>query len=167
MCENHLLGARTTFEHFYGWLLTRSSLPSFHLLLGQLVKDLLTSLPAMFAQSRETHSALGPALQAAFKLMSPTGGRITVFQTQLPTLGAGALQSREDPNQRSSTKASARPDQLRGFLTCVLKCSVTQLIECVNGQTKHLHQCLGLANFNIWSNNVNCSTSISSISKNA
>uniref|UniRef100_A0A8C4EL56 SEC24 homolog B, COPII coat complex component n=1 Tax=Dicentrarchus labrax TaxID=13489 RepID=A0A8C4EL56_DICLA len=70
----------------------------------ELVKDLLTSLPAMFSQSRETHSALGPALQAAFKLMSPTGGRVTVFQTQLPTLGAGALQSREDPNQRSSTK---------------------------------------------------------------
>uniref|UniRef100_UPI0037E8A3D9 protein transport protein Sec24B isoform X2 n=1 Tax=Semicossyphus pulcher TaxID=241346 RepID=UPI0037E8A3D9 len=70
----------------------------------ELVKDLLTSLPAMFSQSKETHSALGPALQAAFKLMSPTGGRVTVFQTQLPTLGAGALQSREDPNQRSSSK---------------------------------------------------------------
>ncbi|XP_056295030.1 protein transport protein Sec24B isoform X2 [Pseudoliparis swirei] len=69
-----------------------------------LVKDLLTSLPGMFSESRETHSALGPALQAAFKLMSPTGGRVTVFQTQLPTIGAGALQSREDPNQRSSTK---------------------------------------------------------------
>lgn len=70
----------------------------------QLVKDLLKSLPALFSQSRETHSALGPALQAAFKLMSPTGGRIAVFQTQLPTLGAGKLQSREDPNQRSSSK---------------------------------------------------------------
>nr|XP_040030264.1 protein transport protein Sec24B isoform X1 [Gasterosteus aculeatus aculeatus] len=70
----------------------------------ELVKDLLTSLPGMFSHSKETHSALGPALQAAFKLMSPTGGRVTVFQTQLPTLGAGSLQSREDPNQRSSTK---------------------------------------------------------------
>uniref|UniRef100_A0A673AT24 Protein transport protein Sec24B-like n=1 Tax=Sphaeramia orbicularis TaxID=375764 RepID=A0A673AT24_9TELE len=70
----------------------------------ELVQDLLNSLPAMFSQTRETHSALGPALQAAFKLMSPTGGRVTVFQTQLPTLGAGLLQSREDPNQRSSTK---------------------------------------------------------------
>ncbi|XP_078116167.1 protein transport protein Sec24B isoform X2 [Sander vitreus] len=70
----------------------------------ELVKDLLTSLPGMFSQTKETHSALGPALQAAFKLMSPTGGRVTVFQTQLPTLGAGSLKSREDPNQRSSTK---------------------------------------------------------------
>ncbi|XP_066488496.1 protein transport protein Sec24B isoform X2 [Tiliqua scincoides] len=70
----------------------------------ELIKDLLNALPNMFTNTRETHSALGPALQAAFKLMSPTGGRISVFQTQLPSLGAGHLQSREDPNQRSSTK---------------------------------------------------------------
>ncbi|KAM4049994.1 protein transport protein Sec24B isoform 2-T2 [Anomaloglossus baeobatrachus] len=69
-----------------------------------LIKDLLTALPGMFTCTRETHSALGPALQGAFKLMSPTGGRISVFQTQLPSLGAGLLQSREDPNQRSSLK---------------------------------------------------------------
>ncbi|XP_032853538.2 protein transport protein Sec24B isoform X3 [Tyto alba] len=70
----------------------------------ELIKDLLNALPNMFINTRETHSALGPALQAAFKLMSPTGGRISVFQTQLPSLGAGLLHSREDPNQRSSTK---------------------------------------------------------------
>lgn len=55
----------------------------------------------------ETQSALGSALQAAFKLLSPTGGRMSVFQTQLPNLGAGALQSREDPNQRASAKVRA------------------------------------------------------------
>uniref|UniRef100_A0A5F9C9J8 SEC24 homolog B, COPII coat complex component n=1 Tax=Oryctolagus cuniculus TaxID=9986 RepID=A0A5F9C9J8_RABIT len=70
----------------------------------ELIRDLLNALPNMFTNTRETHSALGPALQAAFKLMSPTGGRVSVFQTQLPSLGAGLLQSREDPNQRSSTK---------------------------------------------------------------
>lgn len=70
----------------------------------ELIKDLLNALPNMFTNTRETHSALGPALQAAFKLMSPTGGRISVFQSQLPSLGAGLLHSREDPNQRSSTK---------------------------------------------------------------
>ncbi|NXW32127.1 SC24B protein, partial [Phaetusa simplex] len=72
----------------------------------ELIKDLLNALPNMFTNTRETHSALGPALQAAFKLMSPTGGRISVFQTQLPSLGAGLLHSREDPNQRSSTKTA-------------------------------------------------------------
>ncbi|XP_044157864.1 protein transport protein Sec24B isoform X2 [Bufo gargarizans] len=70
----------------------------------ELIKDLLTALPGMFTSTRETHSALGPALQGACKLMSPTGGRISVFQTQLPSVGAGLLQSREDPNQRSSLK---------------------------------------------------------------
>nr|XP_014346040.1 PREDICTED: protein transport protein Sec24B [Latimeria chalumnae] len=70
----------------------------------ELVKDLLNALPHMFTDTRETHSALGPSLQAAYKLMAPTGGRISVFQTQLPSLGAGLLHSREDPNQRSSTK---------------------------------------------------------------
>uniref|UniRef100_A0A8C6S2B4 SEC24 homolog B, COPII coat complex component n=1 Tax=Nannospalax galili TaxID=1026970 RepID=A0A8C6S2B4_NANGA len=60
--------------------------------------------PQTVLPSQETHSALGPALQAAFKLMSPTGGRVSVFQTQLPSLGSGLLQSREDPNQRSSIK---------------------------------------------------------------
>ncbi|XP_075888013.1 protein transport protein Sec24A isoform X3 [Nelusetta ayraudi] len=70
----------------------------------ELVQDLLKSLPTLFQKTMETQSALGSALQAAFKLLSPTGGRMSVFQTQLPNLGAGALQSREDPNQRASAK---------------------------------------------------------------
>uniref|UniRef100_A0A668AFX8 SEC24 homolog A, COPII coat complex component n=1 Tax=Myripristis murdjan TaxID=586833 RepID=A0A668AFX8_9TELE len=70
----------------------------------ELVQDLLKSLPNLFEKTMETQSALGPALQAAFKLLSPTGGRMSVFQTQLPNLGVGALKSREDPNQRASAK---------------------------------------------------------------
>ncbi|KAM9332245.1 protein transport protein Sec24A isoform 2-T2 [Pholidichthys leucotaenia] len=70
----------------------------------ELVQDLLKSLPNLFEKTMETQSALGSALQAAFKLLSPTGGRMSVFQTQLPNLGVGALMSREDPNQRASAK---------------------------------------------------------------
>ncbi|XP_016151474.1 protein transport protein Sec24A isoform X4 [Sinocyclocheilus grahami] len=70
----------------------------------ELVQDLLASLPQMFGQTMETQSALGPALQAAFKLLSPTGGRMTVFQTQLPTIGIGALKPREEPSQRANAK---------------------------------------------------------------
>ena len=35
-------------------------------------------------------------------LQHPTGGRVTVLQTVLPTVGPGALESREDSNQRTS-----------------------------------------------------------------
>ncbi|XP_038563748.1 protein transport protein Sec24A isoform X2 [Micropterus salmoides] len=70
----------------------------------ELVQDLLKSLPNLFEKTMETQSALGSALQAAFKLLSPTGGRMSVFQTQLPNLGVGTLHSREDPNQRASAK---------------------------------------------------------------
>ncbi len=72
----------------------------------------------------ETQSALGSALQAAFKLLSPTGGRMSVFQTQLPNLGVGALQSREDPNQRASAKVRVL---MRQFLQDVNeKCDIIQ-----------------------------------------
>lgn len=73
---------------------------------NELIADLLEVLPKMFAGTRETHSALGPALQAALKLMSATGGRMSVFQTQLPSIGVGQLFSREDPNQRSTIKGA-------------------------------------------------------------
>lgn len=60
----------------------------------------------MFCKTMETQSALGPALQSAFKLLSPTGGRMSVFQTQLPTVGAGALKPREEAAQKTSAKVS-------------------------------------------------------------
>lgn len=68
----------------------------------EMINDLLETLPKRFEQSHDSGSALGAALQVAFKLMSATGGRVTVFQTCLPNVGPGALKSREDPNNRSS-----------------------------------------------------------------
>lgn len=61
-----------------------------------LVQDLLQQLPQLFANNMETGNALGATLEASYKLLSPTGGRITVFQTCLPSAGPGALQVRED-----------------------------------------------------------------------
>lgn len=63
----------------------------------ELFRELLQSLPTVFSSGaeRETQSALGPALQAAHRLLGATGGRVTVFQSQLPSVGPGALKPRE------------------------------------------------------------------------
>lgn len=92
----------------------------------ELVQDLLKTLPQMFTKTLETQSALGPALQAAFKLMSPTGGRMSVFQTQLPTLGVGALKPREEPNQRSSAKEIHLTPSTDFYKKLALDCSGQQ-----------------------------------------
>ena len=57
-----------------------------------LVHQLLEELPNMFKDTNETFSAVGAAMQAAYKLASPTGGRVTVFQHTLPTIGKKLLQ---------------------------------------------------------------------------
>ncbi|KGL73109.1 Protein transport protein Sec24A, partial [Tinamus guttatus] len=93
----------------------------------ELIQDLLKTLPQMFTKSLETQSALGPALQAAFKLMSPTGGRISVFQTQLPSLGMGALKSREEPNQRSTAKDIHLTPSTDFYKKLALDCSGQQV----------------------------------------
>ncbi|XP_023318251.1 protein transport protein Sec24A isoform X2 [Trichogramma pretiosum] len=68
---------------------------------ADLVKDLLALLPNMFSDGYDTDCALGAALQAAYKLASPTGGRVTVFQVCLPNVGPGCLKPREDPATRT------------------------------------------------------------------
>ncbi|KAL6426200.1 hypothetical protein ACFW04_009032 [Cataglyphis niger] len=68
----------------------------------ELIRDLLAQLSVKFCGTHDTNSALGAGLQAALKLLSATGGRVTVFQTCLPNLGPGALQPREDPNTRAN-----------------------------------------------------------------
>nr|XP_045007839.1 protein transport protein Sec24A [Jaculus jaculus] len=93
----------------------------------ELVQDLLKTLPQMFMKTLETQSALGPALQSAFKLMSPTGGRMSVFQTQLPTLGVGALKPREEPNQRSSAKEIHLTPSTDFYKKLALDCSGQQV----------------------------------------
>ena len=48
-----------------------------------LVEQLLETLSSMFESSHQTQSALGAALQAAYKMAAPTGGRITLFQVRI------------------------------------------------------------------------------------
>ena len=65
----------------------------------------------MHAQTQNMESAMGPAIQAAFMAMSHVGGKLLVFQSCLPTLGAGRLMNRDDT--RASPEAS-KEHLLRG-----------------------------------------------------
>nr|CAE03817.2 OSJNBa0027H09.17 [Oryza sativa Japonica Group] len=60
------------------------------------VDSFLDSLPNMFQDNVNVESALGPALKAAFMVMSQIGGKLLVFQSTLPSLGVGRLRLRGD-----------------------------------------------------------------------
>lgn len=83
-----------------------------------LVHQLLEELPSMFADSNETHSALGAALQASFKMASPTGGRVTVFQHTLPTVGPGALSQRQGGQDKKDVLGPATDFYKKLALDC-------------------------------------------------
>ncbi|KAJ8318325.1 hypothetical protein KUTeg_003416 [Tegillarca granosa] len=103
----------------------------------ELVIDLLNQLPSMFEGNMETGSALGAALQAAFKLTTSTGGRVSVFQTVLPSVGPGALQSREDPSQRTSKNIGNLGPATDFYKKIALDCSAQQIavdLFMLNGQ---------------------------------
>jgi len=66
----------------------------------QLLDQLLTSIPKQAAVAMRGQSCAGSALQAGRLLIGGAGGRVTLFQSTLPTLGLGALKMREDPAVR-------------------------------------------------------------------
>uniref|UniRef100_A0A7S0GUT4 Uncharacterized protein n=1 Tax=Amorphochlora amoebiformis TaxID=1561963 RepID=A0A7S0GUT4_9EUKA len=59
----------------------------------------LENLPQMFAETKEIEAALGPALEAAYEVMKPVGGKLSVFASTLPSIGKGRLTNRDDPTK--------------------------------------------------------------------
>ncbi len=45
----------------------------------------------------QTYSATGPALQAAFMVMSAVGGKLLLFQAASPSVGVGRIKNRDLP----------------------------------------------------------------------
>ncbi|MBA0742576.1 hypothetical protein Gogos_015618, partial [Gossypium gossypioides] len=60
------------------------------------VETFLDSLPSMFQDNVNVESAFGPAVKAAFMVMSQLGGKLLIFQNTLPSLGVGRLKLRGD-----------------------------------------------------------------------
>lgn len=70
----------------------------------KVIDALLDSLPAMFQNNTAVQSCTGAALSAAKRIMQQIGGKLFLFQTNLPTLGEGALKPRENPRLLGTDK---------------------------------------------------------------
>ncbi|TPX48602.1 hypothetical protein SeMB42_g02938 [Synchytrium endobioticum] len=94
----------------------------------QIVETLLKRIPEMFASTQNVQNALGPALQAASKLINPIGGKIICLQASLPTLHAGALKPREDIKLFGTPKESTLLQPCIPFYkTLAVDCSRAQV----------------------------------------
>ena len=63
----------------------------------ELLEKLLDSIPDSFAHTQIVDSAMGPALQAAFLVMSHVGGKLMLFQAAAPSAGIGRIKARDNP----------------------------------------------------------------------
>ncbi|KAG2202742.1 hypothetical protein INT47_004766 [Mucor saturninus] len=63
------------------------------------VDDLLDRMKTMYQATHSPSNCLGSALQAARKLLSPTGGKIVCFQASLPNIGDGIIKPKTDTNK--------------------------------------------------------------------
>uniref|UniRef100_A0AC35TG85 Protein transport protein Sec24A n=1 Tax=Rhabditophanes sp. KR3021 TaxID=114890 RepID=A0AC35TG85_9BILA len=57
------------------------------------ILSFLEILPEMFAGNRSSQNCLGSALDLTRQLLEGVGGRVTIFQTSLPTIGKGAVEN--------------------------------------------------------------------------
>ncbi|KAI9481440.1 MAG: hypothetical protein EXX96DRAFT_566720 [Benjaminiella poitrasii] len=66
------------------------------------VENLLTKMKTMYSNTHSASNCLGSALQAARKLLSPTGGKIVCFQASVPNIGEGAIKTKADGGSNKS-----------------------------------------------------------------
>ncbi|EFP89154.2 uncharacterized protein PGTG_14995 [Puccinia graminis f. sp. tritici CRL 75-36-700-3] len=92
------------------------------------IETLASKLNDMFKDSHCMGNAMGPALQAAYKLISHIGGKIMVLSASLPSLGPGALKAREDPKVLGTSKESSLLQAATGFYkSFAIDCSRSQV----------------------------------------
>jgi len=71
------------------------------------IESFLNKLGNMHKTTQNVSSALPAALNAANKILGPIGGKIAVFQSNIPNCGKNALKKREDPSLYNTSKESS------------------------------------------------------------
>ncbi|KAL9658117.1 hypothetical protein ABK040_013030 [Willaertia magna] len=69
-----------------------------------LVEQLLDKLEIMFKQTNSIDCCLGASLNAAGRLLGRIGGKVSIFLSQLPSVGPNKLTNREDFNEYGNEK---------------------------------------------------------------
>jgi protein transport protein SEC24 len=64
----------------------------------------LEMIPSTFGANRNEANAFGAACAAASELLQTSGGKVTVFQSNLPSVGAGALKNRDESSVYNTDK---------------------------------------------------------------
>jgi len=71
-----------------------------------IIEAFLNKLGNMHKTTQNVSSALPAALTAANKILAPIGGKIAVFQSNIPNCGKNSLKKREDPSLYNTPKES-------------------------------------------------------------
>ena len=95
-------------------------------------ENALGKIPSLFQKTQNTTSALGPALNAASKLMARYGGKIVLIQSAIPNVGQGKLNARDDARSYGTGKENALLQPVNNFYK-------TLATECVRN-----HICIDL-----------------------
>ncbi|KAJ5898786.1 hypothetical protein N7495_003530 [Penicillium taxi] len=94
----------------------------------QNVENFLDKLQKMFENTQNNSLALGSALRAGYKLISPVGGKLTVLSASLPNIGPGALPVREDKKLLGTSKESSLLQAGNAFYkSFAIECSKAQV----------------------------------------
>ncbi|KAJ5662475.1 uncharacterized protein N7477_010091 [Penicillium maclennaniae] len=92
------------------------------------IENFLDKLQEMFQNTQNNSCAMGSALRAGYKLISPVGGKMTVLSASLPNIGHGALTMREDKKVLGTNKESALLQTANSFYkSFAVECSKAQV----------------------------------------
>lgn len=92
------------------------------------IENFLEKLQSMFQDTQNGASAMGSALRAGHKLISPVGGKITVLSATLPNVGHGKLEMREDKKLLGTSKEGSLLQPGNSFYkSFAVDCSKTQV----------------------------------------